>query len=206
MSVSPESKRERRLAARAERMRMAEEGRRRSAQRRRLALFLGLVALVAVLAIGAYLFSQSMVRPSLGVAVPDEGREHVAAGTPIQYQSVPPASGTHFPTWTRPGVYAEQQPDGNWVHSLEHGYVVVLYDCDGAPCPELQSQLREFYEAAPKSRRYNYQKLVVQPYSGLDSRIVALAWNRKFELQEFDRQQLLAFYEAYVDRGPEDAG
>ena len=139
-----------------------------------------------------------------GKAVADEGYDHVSAGTPITYAHRPPASGPHYPTWLRSGLYAEPHETGYWVHSLEHGYVVVLYNCS-SDCPDLQGQLQQFYEAAPKSASFGYQKLVILPYSDMDHKLAAVAWDRIDELDQFDAGRLLAFYEAYADRGPENA-
>ena len=139
-----------------------------------------------------------------GRVAPNEGYSHAAQGEPITYQNRPPSSGTHYPTWTRPGVYPEPQPTGNWVHSLEHGYVVILYNCPDA-CPDLAQQLAAFYEAAPKSAHYGYQKLIVQPYADMDHRIAIVAWAHVDELDAFDPTRLRAFYDAYHDHGPEDA-
>jgi hypothetical protein len=204
MSVSPESRRERRLAARAERMRQAEVGRQRAKQRRRWTIGGGIIGAVLLLVGLGYFLTQSVNQPSLGRAVPDEGRDHVTQGSPLQFASNPPASGTHYPVWTRPGVFLDEQPEGNWVHSLEHGYVVVLYNCP-TDCPDLRDQLRAFYESAPKSRKYNYQKLIIQPNNKIEYPIVAVAWNRVLELEQFDEEKLKAFFQAYQDKGPEDA-
>jgi hypothetical protein len=102
------------------------------------------------------------------------------------------------------GVYPAEQDEGLWIHNLEHGYIVLLYNCPTA-CPELVAQLQQFYERAPVSAAYGYQKLVILPYSAMASRLAIVAWNRIDELEEFDEQRLLRFYEAYHDRGPEDA-
>jgi len=140
-----------------------------------------------------------------GRPVANEGASHASQCTAVTYAHNPPASGTHYPTWARPGVYVEPVPVGKWVHSLEHGYIVILYDC-AEPCPELTEQLRQFYETAPKSERFRYQKLVVTPASGLAHRLTILAWDRIDELDDFDGERLLAFYQAFHDRGPEVAG
>jgi hypothetical protein len=47
-------------------------------------------------------------------------------------------------------------------------------------------------------------KLVVAADKKIKSPIVILAWTRIDELPAFDRERLLRFYRAYVDRGPED--
>lgn len=76
-------------------------------------------------------------KPLPGEQLADLGREHVPVGTPVKYNSNPPTSGNHYPDWTRKGVYSEangvyDQPkeDGNLIHSLEHGYIVVSYNCE----------------------------------------------------------------------------
>lgn len=204
MDTSTDTKRARRLAARAERQRLAEAGRQRSQQRRRLGFLLGGLLIAAVVAAGVYFLTQASFDPPPGRAVPDEGREHVAVGTPLDFKSNPPASGTHYPIWTRPGVYTEAQDKGSWVHSLEHGYVVILYNCPN-DCPEITSQLRQFYESAPRSRKYGYQKLVIAPYREMSSRIAVVAWDHVDEMDTLDLDRLNRFYRAYMDKGPEDA-
>jgi hypothetical protein len=204
MEASGQSKRERRLAAREERQRVAAQGRRKAQQRKRLTLA-GLIALaVAVLAFGGYTLSQNVGKSPPGIAVADEGREHVSPGAPLSFKANPPSSGTHYATWIQSGFYTEPQDPGGWVHSLEHGYVVILYNCPEA-CPELTTQLRGFYDSAPPSAKYRYPKLIVTPYKDLGNRLTAVAWNRRLELDQFDADQLMAFFRAYQDKGPEDA-
>jgi hypothetical protein len=199
-----EARRQRRLAARSERVERAAVGRRKAQQRRRLTIGGVVVLVLALLALGVTLATQSMARPALGRSVPDEGRTHVNPGSPLEFKSVPPASGSHYPSWTRPGVYPEPQDPGNWVHSLEHGYVVVLYNCpDG--CEDDVQKLRDFYETAPKSSRYGYQKLVIQPYTNMPHRFSAVAWARIDDMDVLDLNELMAFYRTYLDHGPEDA-
>ena len=202
---SSEKKRARRLAARDERQRMAEVGRKKAKQRRGMTLVGVVVLVAALLAGGGYLLSQSLLKPGLGVALADEGRVHVSQGTPLTFRANPPASGTHYDNWTRSGVYTEPQDPGNWVHSLEHGYIVVLFNCPET-CPELVGQLRSVYEAVPKSPRFGYQKMVVTPYSKMDSRLAVVAWNRVLTMDRFDRDLLMEFYRTYLEKGPEVAG
>jgi hypothetical protein len=42
------------------------------------------------------------------------------------------------------------------------------------------------------------------PDEQIDSPLVLLAWNRQLRLPAYDQSQVLAFYNAYVDRGPEN--
>ncbi len=61
--------------------------------------------------------------------LPDQGRNHVPAGTAEKYNSNPPTSGPHYAQWEKPGIYSKVLPDGNLIHSLEHGYIVISYNC-----------------------------------------------------------------------------
>lgn len=61
--------------------------------------------------------------------VQELGRTHVTDISGIQYTSNPPTSGNHFPLWAKRGVYTELVSDGYLVHSLEHGYIVMSYNC-----------------------------------------------------------------------------
>jgi hypothetical protein len=54
---------------------------------------------------------------------------HLDIGTPIQYPTNPPASGPHYPIWAAFQEFATPVPRPYWVHSLEHGAVVLLYNC-----------------------------------------------------------------------------
>ena len=60
---------------------------------------------------------------------PNQGRNHVPAGTAEEYNSNPPTSGPHYAEWEKPGIYNRVLEDGKLVHSLEHGYIIISYDC-----------------------------------------------------------------------------
>lgn len=61
--------------------------------------------------------------------VPTLGRNHITDIAGIQYNTNPPSSGNHFPIWAQRGVYNMLISDGYLVHSLEHGYIVMSYNC-----------------------------------------------------------------------------
>lgn len=87
---------------------------------------------ITILILGAFLawlFTASS-QPLPGTKVADSGRKHVPAGEIVDYNSNPPTSGSHYEDWIRAGVYESPKDDRNLVHSLEHGYVVISYNCD----------------------------------------------------------------------------
>lgn len=138
----------------------------------------------------------------VGRSMPNEGRQHVPLGTQVRYGHYPPTSGPHWPRPAPWGEYEQEVPEEAWVHNLEHGGIVILYRCD-TPCPELVRQLREVYATFPKSK-YGNVKLLIAPNQKLKTRLAILAWTWIDEMDEFDRERLLRFYQAHVDRGPED--
>lgn len=140
----------------------------------------------------------------LGVPIPDEGRVHVVEGSAINYKHVPPASGPHYPVPKNWGIYTKTIAPGYWVHNLEHGGIVVLYDCPSG-CPQIVDQLNQAFKTFPKDK-YNEVKLVATPYSGLPdhAQAMAVAWDYQKSYTAFNLQDVLAFYNGHVDRGPED--
>ena len=63
-------------------------------------------------------------------SVADEGATHEAYNTPVHYAHNPPASGNHWPSPAPWGYWPRNYiPREWWVHNLEHGGVVLLYNC-----------------------------------------------------------------------------
>jgi hypothetical protein len=107
---------------------------------------------------------------------PEAGRDHIDAGEqPDNWNSNPPTSGDHLANWLQPGVYESEQDMRAMVHSLEHGYVLMLHK--GIP-PDQLDQLETFVDARDGS------KLILAPYSGLEQNGVALAAWRNLEVMD----------------------
>lgn len=86
---------------------------------------LGLVILAGV----GYGMYKLVTKPLPGQVVPELGRDHVTDIAGAAYNSNPPTSGSHFPVWAKPGVYDRLISDGYFLHSMEHGYIIIWYDC-----------------------------------------------------------------------------
>lgn len=191
-----------RRAARAAQIKLEQQ------QRRRRQLML-LAAGALVLAIAAFFAIRAVEANRIGVPVPSEGEGHVDEGTELTYKHYPPSSGKHFNTPQPAGIYREEVPEGKFLHSLEHGYVVVLLKCpDG--CPDLYEKFTELYNSGDlKKSQFGNVKFIVTPYSkpfsnpADEAPITLLAWNHELMLKEFDRDKIIRFYERYVDKGPE---
>ncbi|MFN0070273.1 MAG: DUF3105 domain-containing protein [Chloroflexota bacterium] len=197
-----DAKRDRREAARHERRTRVSSARQRERTRRRM--LIGAFVTAALVIFLGLLWLVLSSRDSVGRSVPLEGSNHVEEGSPLAYQSQPPTSGPHYPMTAPYGVSDQPISPGYWVHSLEHGGIGVLYNC-AQPCPELVAELRDAFVKLPRSRPFNRVKLVATPYPQMPSRVAFVAWGKIEEHDSFDYERLLRFYNAYLDKGPEQA-
>ncbi len=136
-------------------------------------------------------------KPLMGDEIPDQGRNHVPEGTQIQYSTNPPTSGSHYPNSQPGGIYESQVPDGNLVHSMEHGAVILWYKSD---IPATQSaQLKSIFS------NISVGKKIMVPRDNLDVSVALTSWGRLLKLQSIDQNQIKSFMEKNEDRGPEKA-
>ena len=135
------------------------------------------------------------VGPVPGVAVANEGWAHVPEGSAVSYQSNPPASGPHYPVWLRYREYTAPMARGYWVHNLEHGAVVFLYNCPSG-CPNEVARLRSLVAACGVFA-------VLTPYDRLPGRFAAVSWGHRLVSDCLDIEAMRAFYDANVDNGSE---
>jgi len=138
------------------------------------------------------------------LSITDEGHQHIPAGAPLGNKHQPPSSGNHYATPVPPGTYPTAQPAGNWVHSLEHGYIVVVYRCSGAECADLNSQAKTIMATLPKDAKYGEVKFVATPYQTMTPKIAVLAWDKEQDMDLMDQGLISAFYKQYIDHGRED--
>jgi len=134
--------------------------------------------------------------------VPDEGKSHLNLGDTGQYQHYPPSSGPHYGQPIEWGVYQDEVPPEYYVHNLEHGGVVILYNCPEA-CPDTEDALLQLFNHAPAEAEFNEVKLVISPNAKIESPVVALAWGWELDLPTANADLLLDFYVRHVNQGPE---
>lgn len=187
----------------------ARAARKSTARRRRALVWWGLAAVIVAGAgvvwwtAAARTQTQALVigQQMVGQPVPDEGFDHVPVGTEVHYRANPPASGPHYPAPAPAGVYPGGLAPGFWVHSLEHGYIVVVYKPPVSP--EAMTQFESMVKEFPKSK-YGNVKLVIAPYDIMIRPFAVLAWDWRMWMNTFDRAKVLEFYRAHVDHGRED--
>ncbi len=185
-----EAKRERRLQRREERWHQEERERFRRRIRMAGIGVLGLIG-AAVIAFGFW-FAYLQPRPGESVSTSGAGNH---SGVPRDgYSTSPPTSGSHSPQVPNWGEQSEIS-EILQVHALEHGGVLVQYNCPTA-CRDLVEQLRSI------TRGYD-SRVILAPYSRMSSRIALTSWGKIDFLDEFDRERIEEFVEKNRNRAPE---
>jgi hypothetical protein len=126
---------------------------------------------------------------------PTSSAQHVEGE--VDYETYPPTSGNHDACWATWGVHTEPVADENWVHNLEHGGVVFLWDC--TDCDADVDALNAWVATLPAGRALS------TPYSEMDAAFAAVSWGHRLLLGCLDLDALQAFYDANVDHAPEDS-
>lgn len=118
---------------------------------------------------------------------------HVWGG--VDYDDPPPTSGDHDPCWAAWGVHTTPVPDEQWVHNLEHGGVVFLYNCPD-DCPDERDALAALTDTLGVFA-------LLTPYDALPTRFGAVAWQWRFLTDCFQADDFAQFWQARRDQAPE---
>jgi hypothetical protein len=134
---------------------------------------------------------------------PNEGAGHEEKTFKASdYQSNPPTSGAHYPTWYEDGVYGPgHTPElGKLVHTLEHGRVNIQYK-RGTPV-ETTRRL----EALVAEMEDGYHMLLHENGTAMPFAVAATAWDQRLGCPTMNERvfdALRAFRASYIDKGPE---
>jgi hypothetical protein len=143
----------------------------------------------------------TVVTPSAPLPSP-----HVELCSQVAYTTNPPTSGPHYPTWAKYKVYDRRIGRPFWVHDLEHGAVVVAYNCPEG-CADEVAALTSFLAARapdPLCSAAVRNRFVVTPDPELDVRFAAMAWGFALESDCFDLGALGGFIDEHYAHAPED--
>lgn len=138
--------------------------------------------------------------PLVGTAIPasdpDTDRQHVSDAAALQIpDGQPPVRGPHFVVPQSTGVYDQPVPDGNTIHSLEHGIIWISYNpdlVDGDTIGDLEN-LGEQYSV----------DTIVSPRPQNANPIDVVSWGQILKLDSFDKGQIENFIKTNRNRSPE---
>jgi hypothetical protein len=111
-------------------------------------------------------------------------RNHVQ--TRVHYPQTPPVGGDHFPVWQTCSFYGQPIYNETGVHSMEHGAVWITFQ------PDLPAD-----QVAILKNLAKQDYMLVSPYPGLPSPVVASAWGKQVKLPSATDPRLSEFIKAF---------
>ncbi|MFA9270457.1 MAG: DUF3105 domain-containing protein [Baekduiaceae bacterium] len=135
---------------------------------------------------------------------PNEGATHQSE--PFDdYKTNPPTSGTHNPEPAADGIYEPgNSPDpNNWVHTLEHGRVIIQYKPGTSEkrIAQLKTLAGENVNGSP-----GYHMVLLENNTDMPYEVAAVTWTRSLTCKEFTDETFDAirvFRDRWVDKAPE---
>jgi len=130
----------------------------------------------------------------------------------FQYNSDPPTSGYHREVTTGVLINAAPLPKYVQVHLLEHGNILLQYNC--LLCPDVAQQLAEIanefdarvlppgtVQPTPDqvhSAEESGLAVIVAPYPGMPHKIALTAWTRLATLDAVDKTKIMSFINQWL--------
>jgi hypothetical protein len=151
----------------------------------------------------------------VGQAIDEMPHNHVAKGTRITYLHSPPTSGCHYNLGSgiaplKPGIY---QPSNTsltpeyWVHNLEHGYVVLTYNCPAGCDADLRALQTWYLSLAPDAGgAVPYAKFIAVAYTEQKEKFDVVSWDWFDPLgATLNLNEIKKFYACHTNQAPEGA-
>ena len=132
----------------------------------------------------------------LGESHYSEGQRHVPFLSSVDYRSNPPHSGPHYPDPTYWGVHQSTVDRGTYVHNLEHGGIVLAYDC--SDCNDALRVLADVVAERPDMR------ILVTRDVDLPTRFAAISWTWTWTFDEPDLDAIMCFVDQHEGFAPEN--
>jgi hypothetical protein len=131
---------------------------------------------------------------------------HVGDCSALADTSKPPSGGDHYGSWAAFQSYTFPIPHGFLIHSMEHGAVIIYYNCPSG-CDSEVAQVQAWLDSQPEDPlcvgQGALRRAVLTPDPTLDVRWAMSAWGETLRADCFDSQAFGGFYEAHYGRGPE---
>jgi hypothetical protein len=154
--------------------------------KRRNALIRRGVLVVVVLGAAAMAYSSYSNRQLLQAVATTSYPAGIHSAGPISYKENPPMGGPHNVVWQNCGVYDVPIHNEHAVHSMEHGAVWITYR------PELPPDQVQSLKAIASD-----DFVLLSPYPGLLSPVVATSWNHQIALDGAGDRRLPRFIAEY---------
>ncbi len=130
----------------------------------------------------------------------DEGSTHLDPQSDDlpDYGTNPPTSGDHYPVPLADGAFLDKPSPGTYVHSLEHGRVIIQYSPDLSEADQLA--LKGLFDA-------DRGGVDLFPDPDMPDAVAVTAWTQLMSCKDYEGEATLDaiqdFRDAYRGRGPE---
>ncbi len=140
-----------------------------------------------------------------------EGATHVAICLYVDYHTLPPSSGDHYPIWAAYMTYSDQPVPEELLgpQSGARDDRPLVQNCGAAGCASDIAAAQAMIDAYPDDPLCASQetgvrvRFVMTPDPRLDVRFAASAWGWTLRANCFDTAAFLAFARAHYGNGPE---
>jgi len=132
---------------------------------------------------------------------PIEGFNHVQPPATVNYKDNPPASGDHYPVPAPWGVSTVPVQREQWVHNLEHGGIVFLYNCPSG-CPDEVQQMTNIFTQRPVDE-FNEVRILITTDTLMPHKLAAIAWGWRWQGETMDTTTIECFIDQRYDKGRE---
>lgn len=137
----------------------------------------------------------------IGTQLPMQSYCHINENFPISwYQTNPPSSGDHWPIPSKSlGVNTSPVPREYYVHSMEHGAIILAYNCPEG-CPYELDVMQKVVQA--RSDRA-YKVLMTPDFRMEKNTFAAISWTWLYLFNTPDFDKLVCFVDEHYSRGRE---
>lgn len=131
---------------------------------------------------------------------PSEGAGHSNLCDPLTYGTSPPSSGVHYPVWAAYKTYAQPVPWGFLVHAMEHGGMILVYDCPTG-CPGEVAAAQAWIDSLPPDAQCGggRPRVILAPDPTLDCRWAAASWTWTLRGGAFDPAPFQRFFDRHYE-------
>jgi hypothetical protein len=137
----------------------------------------------------------------LGEDIPIASVQHIEEGAQAtDWNSDPPTSGQHYGQWVPAGFYDEEISDGYLVHNMEHGYVVIYYNCDvvaDMDCESFKTAIEAAIAAAGIDPETGTVKVLAVPRPAMENPITYASWGHLYKADTFSPDELVLYVQTY---------
>lgn len=166
--------------------------------------------LLLALALARFSAAQGSCQAPEAKNFPADNFSHISHNcVTLTYPEYPPTTGAHFASvWAIPGTYKLIMSPGYWLHSVEHGAVVMLLNCRlPGKCDEDFTRLQSIADAFPRDSSCtpkDNHRIVIAADTSITSRFALVAAHWSLLSDCLDSAAFAGFMRDHYAKAPEN--